>query len=77
MMGVKIVLAEREPIALALNRFRKALEHHPASWKWYKRYGWRVDFHFIKPTQIRRYKRWRKKFKAQLATLLAQRAGEQ
>jgi small subunit ribosomal protein S21 len=70
-MGVRIVLADKEPIGLALKRFKKLLERLGASWE-QRRRG-----HFVKPTQTRRAKRFRKRFKARHATLLAQKAGEQ
>jgi len=70
-MGVRIVLAEGEPISQALRRFRKLLERHRASWEMWRRQN------FIKPTQTRRAKRFKKKFKARLATRLAKKAGEQ
>jgi hypothetical protein len=68
-MGVRVVLAEGESIGQALRRLRKLLERHRAL-------RWRTPS-FIKQTEIRRAKRFKKKFKARLATLLAIRAGEQ
>jgi small subunit ribosomal protein S21 len=70
-MGVRIVLAEGERIDQALKRFRKLLERYGASWE-LRRRGY-----FIKPTQTRRAKRFRKRFKARKETLLAKQAGEQ
>jgi small subunit ribosomal protein S21 len=69
-MGVRIVVAEREPIGLALKRFKRLLERHGVTRDVRRRY-------FTDPTQGRRAKRFRKRFKARLATLLAQRAGKQ
>jgi hypothetical protein len=76
-MGVRIVLAEREPIGLALRRFRKLLEQHRASWKWHKPVGWRGLNYYVKPSKVRGVKRFLKKVKARSATLRAKTAGEQ
>ena len=70
-MGVRIVLAEREPIGLALMRFKKLLERQGAAWEMRRR------TYFSDLTQARRAKRFQKRFKARKATLLAQTAGEQ
>lgn len=77
MMGVRIVVGEREPIGLALKRFRKVLERHRASWKWHKPIGWRGLNSYIKPSKIRGVKRFLKKVKARTATRRAKLAGEQ
>jgi small subunit ribosomal protein S21 len=70
-MGVRIVLADKEPIGVALRRFKKLLE----------RSGLTRDLNrqqsFEKPTKIRRAKQFNKRFKARRATLLAQTYGEQ
>jgi ribosomal protein S21 len=69
-MGIRIVLAENEPIGSALRRFKKLLE----------RDGFLRDLRrqksFYKPAQIRRAKKFKKKFKARLTTLHAQMAGQ-
>lgn len=70
-MGVKIVLAEREPIDLALRRFGKLLERTGTRWEMRRRQ------HFTKPTEIRRVKAFRKWDRTRKATLVAKRAGEQ
>jgi ribosomal protein S21 len=70
-MGVRIVLAEGEAIGQALKRFRKLLERHGVSWEMRRRR------YFVKPAQARRAKRFRKRFKARLAVLIAKMAGEQ
>jgi hypothetical protein len=70
LMGVRIVLADKEPIGLALGRFKKQIEQSGADLRL-------RPVVFIKATEVRRAKRFKKKFKARLATLLAQRAGEQ
>jgi small subunit ribosomal protein S21 len=70
-MGVRIVVGEREPIELALRRFKKLLERQGVTWEM------RRQMHFADPTQARRAKRFQKRFKARKATLLAKRAGEQ
>jgi small subunit ribosomal protein S21 len=70
-MGVRIALADKEPIELALKRFKKLLARHGATWE-LRRRGY-----FIKPSQTRRAKRFQKRFKARKATLLAKQAGDQ
>jgi ribosomal protein S21 len=68
-MGVRIVVGEREPIGLALKRLKKLQERQGVTWEM----GRRV--YFADSTQARR--RFRKRFKARQATLLAQVAGGQ
>ena len=70
-MGVRIVLAEKEPISLALKRLKNQLQREGVSW------GQRRRKCFIKPTEFRRAKKFQKRFKARKATLLAKQAGEQ
>jgi ribosomal protein S21 len=70
-MGVRIVVGEREPISLALKRFRQQLARQGVTWEMRRR------VYFADPTQARRAKRFQKRFKARRATLLAQKAGEQ
>jgi len=70
-MGVRIVLADNEQVAVALRRFKKLLERLGVSRDMLRR-GF-----FIKPTQKRRRKRFRKRFKARMAMLLAKKAGKQ
>jgi small subunit ribosomal protein S21 len=70
-MSVRIVIAEGESIGQALKRFRKLLERLGVSWE-QRRRGY-----FIKPTQIRRAKRFKKIFKARKGTLLGKKAGVQ
>jgi small subunit ribosomal protein S21 len=70
-MSVRIVVGEREPIGLALRRFKKLLEYHGVSWEM------RKHRYFADRNQIRRAKRFQKRFKARQANLLAQRTGEQ
>ena len=65
------MLAPGESIGQALKRFRKLLERHGVSWELRKRK------HFVTLTEIRRAKKFRKRFKARRATLLAQKASEQ
>ncbi len=72
-----MVVGEREPIDLALRRFRKLLERNRASHKWHKPVGWRGSNCHVRPCDVRRTKRHRKKIKAQLATLRAKEVGEQ
>jgi ribosomal protein S21 len=70
-MGIRIVVGEREPIVLALKRFRKVLDRHGVTREMRRRLS------FADPKQARRVKRFRKRFKARQATLLAQMAGKQ
>ncbi len=70
-MGVRIVLADKEPIGLALRRFKKLLERNGATRELRRR------AYFTSATQVRRARRFTKRFKARNATLLAQMAGEQ
>jgi small subunit ribosomal protein S21 len=69
-MGVRIVLADKEPIGLALKRFKKLLERHGVI------RDQRRQEAFHKPTQTRRAKKFKKRFKARKTTLLKQIAGE-
>ena len=61
-----------EPIGKALRRFKKLIQQHGAFWERYHR-AWR----FAPGTQLRRKKRFMKRFKARMATLQAQKMGEQ
>jgi ribosomal protein S21 len=70
-MGVRVALAENEPIGSALKRFKKMLECEGVNRDLARRRS------FIKRTQTRRAKEFQKKFKARKATLLAKMAGEQ
>ncbi len=69
MMGIRMRLHDGEPLAQALRRFKKLV----ANQVWEQR--WHV--HFVPATRLRRAKRFKKRFKARRATLLAQQAGEQ
>jgi ribosomal protein S21 len=77
-MGVRIVVADKEPIALALKRFKRSLEQHGANWDMRKR-GLLIQPNgcAFKATATRRAKKFQKRFKARKATLLAKMAGEQ
>jgi small subunit ribosomal protein S21 len=70
-MSVRIVLSEGEPIGLALRRFKKLLERNGVT------RDQRRQEDYVKPSQIRRAKRFKKKFKARRATLLEQTEGKQ
>jgi ribosomal protein S21 len=70
-MGVRIVLADREPITVALRRFKRLLERSGFTREL------RRQKSFLKPSQIRRAKEFNKRFKARMATLLKQINGEQ
>ena len=69
-------MAEGEPIALALKRLRQLRERHRAWWKPYKPLGWWAPVWFVKPTQARRYKRFRRKYKARLGLVREMMAGK-
>ena len=38
-MGVRIIVADKEPIALALKRFKRSLERHGVNWELAKMVG--------------------------------------
>ena len=63
-------LHDGEPIAQALRRFKRLVAREGLVWG-------RRHAHFVPTTQLRRAKRFQKRFKARRATLLAQQAGEQ
>jgi small subunit ribosomal protein S21 len=69
-MGVRIVLAEREPIGLALKRFKKQLERHGVTIEM------RLHVHYVKPTHKRRAKRFQKRYGARRAILIAAYGGK-
>jgi small subunit ribosomal protein S21 len=70
-MVVRIVIRDREPIGLALRRFKQQLQAHGVVWEmWRRRY-------FADPTDLRRQKKFQKRFKARKATLFAKMAAEQ
>lgn len=71
-MSLRLRVHDGEPIGQALRRFKKLILQHGAFWERYHR-AWR----FAPGTQLRRKKRFTKRFKARLATLQAQKAGEQ
>jgi ribosomal protein S21 len=77
-MGVRIVVADKEPIAFALKRFKRSLEQQGVNWEMRKR-GLLIQPHgcTFKATASRRVKKFQKRFKARKATLLAKMAGEQ
>ena len=70
-MGVRIRVGEREPIELALKRFKKILALQGVSWEMRRRK------YFVAATQARRARRFQKRFQARKATLLAKAAGVQ
>jgi len=78
LMGVRIVVADKEPIALALKWFKRSLEQNGVSWEMRKR-GFLIqpDGCTFKATAARRAKKFQKRFKARKATLLAKTVGEQ
>ena len=76
-MGVRIVVADKEPIELALKRFKGLLQQHGVNWEIRKR-GYLIQPNgcTFKATETRRAKKFQKRFKARKATLLAKLAGE-
>ncbi len=70
-MTIRIVVGEGEPISKVLRRLRKKLELSGTVWEMRRR-GYAAD-----QTQEPRARRFKKRFKARQATLLAQRAGKQ
>jgi ribosomal protein S21 len=77
-MGVRIVVADKEPIVLALKRFKRSVEQHGVNWEMRKR-GLLIQPNgcTFKATAARRAKKFQKRFKARKATMLAKMAGEQ
>jgi ribosomal protein S21 len=77
-MGVRIVVADKEPIGSALKRFKRSLEQQAVNWEMRKR-GLLIQPNgcTFKATATRRAKKFQKRFKARQATLLAKMAGEQ
>jgi ribosomal protein S21 len=69
-MGIRIRLHDGESIAQALRRFKQLLTSH--GWVWQRGHSY-----FVPRTQLRRKKRFQKRFKGRQATLLAQMASEQ
>jgi small subunit ribosomal protein S21 len=70
-MGIRMRLHDGEPVGQALRRFKKLVSSHGLVWEQ------RKHVHFVPATQLRRAKRFQKRFKARRATLLAQKAGQQ
>ena len=77
-MGVRIVVADKEPIALALKRFKRSLQQQGVNWEMRRR-GLLIQPNgcAFKATATRRAKKFQKRFKARKATLLAKMAGVQ
>ncbi len=65
------MVGEREPIGLALKRFKKILARQGVTWEMRRR------LYFAAATHARRAKRFQKRFQARKATLLAKSAGVQ
>lgn len=72
MMGVRILIGERESIRLALKRLRHKCNHERLPWVKQGQLFFPAD-----RTEERRAKRFQKRLKARYATLKAQMAGEQ
>jgi len=64
-------VGDREPIGLALRRFKRLLKENGILWSM-RRARW-----FIKPTEVRRKKLFQKWLKSRKQTTLAKRAGLQ
>jgi ribosomal protein S21 len=77
-MGVRIVLADKEPMALALKRFKRSMERHNVNWEMRRR-GLLIQPNgcVFKATAARRAKKFQKRLKARRAMLHAKLAGEQ
>jgi ribosomal protein S21 len=77
-MAVRIVVADKEPIVLALRRFNRSLQQHAVVWEMQRR-GLYIQQNGLtfKATARHRAKKFKKGFKARKATLLAKMAGEQ
>jgi ribosomal protein S21 len=71
-MGIRVVVAENEPIHLALRRLKIHSIRSGVSWEIRRRQA-----PFVKATAKRRAKKFAKRFKARKATLHAKLAGEQ
>ena len=69
-MGVRVVVGDGEPIGAALRRFKKQAERAGVPWEVRRR------AYFVRGTEVRRAKAFRKRFGARKAALLAQMAGE-
>jgi ribosomal protein S21 len=67
-MGVRVMVGEREPIGLALRRLKKQLERAGVPGEV------RRHVSFVDGTEIRRAKRFRKRFRSREAALLARMA---
>ena len=67
MMGVQIIVRESESIEAALRRFNKLLDYHTVTWEMRRRR------YFIKDTEHRRAKAYRKKRVARYVMFLAER----
>lgn len=65
------MVGEREPIGLALRRFKKAVERQGVLWEMRRRR------YVADATQTRRAKQFKKRWNARRSTLLAQKRGEQ
>ena len=65
------MVRDREPIGLALRRFKKEMQRQGLSWEMRRRK------HFLDANQLRRAKQFKKRLKARAATLEKQMTGEQ
>ncbi|HVS38909.1 MAG TPA: 30S ribosomal protein S21 [Gemmataceae bacterium] len=70
-MGVRIRLHDGEPIRQTLRLFKQLLARAGMVWELQR------HVHVADPTQVRRARRFQKRFKSRQATLLAQKAGDQ
>jgi len=68
-MGVRIVVVDGESIGAALRRFKKQVERAGVTWEV------RWQSYFVRHTEVRRAKAFRKRFKTRKAALLSVLAG--
>jgi hypothetical protein len=71
-MGVRLRVHDREPIAQALGRFNRLVDDHQRRHKRHKLIPWRLLRYpcYIKPSELRSYKKRVKRLKARLEEYL-------
>ena len=67
-MGARVVVRDGEPIEAVLRRFKKRVEREGVAWEMRRRAS------YVRGTDERRAKGFRKRFKAREATFVARRA---
>lgn len=68
-MGVRVTVLDGEPIGITLRRFKKQVERAGMAREI------RLQAHFIRGTEVRRAKKFHKRFKTRKAALLAKMSG--